>query len=232
MPSTSHRLGVVLVVALVGTALLAGVPTTDARAPPTPLCGACSERLDESAERRGVDLTRGETDLVVQVHENGSTAWRATVELTAGTDALDNETLRAEIVDSAVSRGVGNPTGIDSRLDGDTLVVTHRDRNATSRHLGVLVFTPIVPYGPTAPWAIGGEGARYVGADRVTVEAPPGWRVTGGYEYATASEDRVVWAGGGEDGDRRFVEGEQPPTMLPNGSLFPNLRTTVVRWLV
>ncbi|MFC5366701.1 hypothetical protein [Salinirubrum litoreum] len=231
MPSTSHRLAVVgLAVALVGTALLAGVPTTDARAPPTPLCGACSERLDESAERRGVDLTRGETDLVVQVHENGSTSWRATVELTAGGDALENETLRAEVVDSAVQRGVGDPTDVRSRLDGETLVVTHRDRNATSRHLGVVVFTHVVPDSPSVPWVIGGEGARYVGADRVTVEAPPGYRVTGGYEYATVSEDRVVWTG--SDDGRRFIEGENQPTMLPDGSLFPNLRTTVARWLV
>jgi hypothetical protein len=231
MPSIGHRRAVVgLAVALVGTALLAGVPTTDARAPPTPLCGACSERLDESAERRGVDLTRGETNLVVQVHENGSTAWRATVELTAGADALENETLRAEIVDSAVSHGVGNPTGIDSRLDDDTLVVTHSDRNATSRHLGVLVFTHAVPNSPGVPWAIGGEGARYVGADRVTVEAPPGYRVTGGYEYATTSEDGVVWTGSDDGG--RSIDGENPPTMLSEGSLFPNVRTTVARWLI
>jgi hypothetical protein len=230
MPSTSRGLAVVLSFALVGTALVAGVPAADARAPPTPLCGACSERLDESAERHDVDLTRGETDLVVQIHENGSTSWRATVELTAGAEALDNETLRAAVVDSAVQRGVGDPSDVQSRLDGDTLVVTHRDRNATARHLGVLVFTPVVPDSPGVPWAIGGEGARYVGADRVTVTAPPGYRVTGGYEYATASDDGVVWTGGGED--RRFVEGESPPTMLPDGSLFPNLRTTVARWLV
>lgn len=231
MPSTRSTLSVVLALALVGTALLAGVPTVDARAPPTPLCGVCSERLDESAERHDVDLTRGETDLVVQIHENGSTSWRATVELTAGAEALDNETLRAAVVDSAVQRGVGDPTDVQSRLDGDTLVVTHRDRNATARHLGVLVFTPVVPDSPGVPWAIGGEGARYVGADRVTVTAPPGYRVTGGYEYATTQPGTVEWTGGDDD-SRRFIEGEHPPTMVPDGSLFPNVRTTVARWLV
>jgi hypothetical protein len=231
MPSTRRHATVLLAaLVLVASALVAGVPTADARAPPTPLCGACSERLDESAERHDVDLTRGETDLVVQIHENGSTSWRATVELTAGAEALDNETLRAEVVDSAVQRGVGDPTDVQSRLDADTLVVTHRDPEAASRHLGVLVFTPIVPASPGVPWAIGGEGARYVGADRVTVTAPPGYRVTGSYEYATASDDEVVWTGGGAD--RRFVEGENPPTMVPDDAWVPGIRTTVARWLV
>lgn len=231
MPSTSSTRTVVLAFAVVGAALLAGVPTADARAPPTPLCGACSDRLDESADRHGVDLSRGETTLVVQVHENGSTTWRATVELTAGADRLRNATLREQIVESAVSRGVGDPTDIQSRLDGETLLVTHRDRTATSRHLGVLVFTPVVPDSPSVPGAIGGEGARYVGADRVTVTAPPGWHTTGGYEYATTQHDTVEWTGSDDDGDRRFIEGEHPPTMVPDGALFPNIRTTIARWL-
>ena len=96
MPSTRRGLAVVLSLVLLTGTLVAGVPVADARAPPTPLCGVCSDRLDESAERHDVALSRGETDLVVQVHENGSTTWRATVELTAGADALDNETLREE----------------------------------------------------------------------------------------------------------------------------------------
>jgi hypothetical protein len=226
MPSRSRGLAVVLALALLTGAL---VPVADARAPPTPLCGVCSDRLDESAERHDVALTRGETDLVVQVHENGSTTWRATVELTAGAAALDNGTLREEVVESAVQRGVGRPTDVESRLDGGTLVVTHHDRNATSRHLGVLVVTPVVPDGPDVPGVIGGEGPRYVGADRVTVDAPPGHRVTGGYEYATASDDRVVWTGG--DGERQFLSAENPPTVVADDALFPNLRTTVARWL-
>jgi hypothetical protein len=229
MPSTRRGLAVVLSLVLLTGILVAGVPVADARAPPTPLCGVCSDRLDESAERHDVALSRGETDLVVQVHENGSTTWRATVELTAGADALDNETLREEVVESAVQRGVGRPADVESRLDGDTLVVTHHDRNATSRHLGVLVFTPVVPDGPDLPGVIGGEGPRYVGADRVTVMAPSGYRVTGGYEHATASDDRVVWTGG--DGERQFLSGENPPTMVAEDAWFPNLRTTVARWL-
>jgi hypothetical protein len=229
MPSTSRSLAVTLLaVALVGSASLAGVPTVDARAPPTPLCGVCSEELDESAERHGVDLTRGETTLAVQVHGNGSTTWRATVELVAGADALGNETLREAVVASAVSRGIARPTDVESRLDGDTLLVTHRDPTATSRHLGVLVFTPVVPDGPGVPWAVGGEGPRYVGADRVTLTAPPGYRVTGDYEHANASEDSVVWTGG--DG-RRSIGGEHPPTMIRDGALFPGTRTTLARWM-
>lgn len=123
----------------------------------------------------------------------------------------------------SVGRGVGQPTG------GDTLVVTHRDHEATSRHFGVVV-TRVVPNSPSVLWVIGGEGARYVGADRVTLEVPSGYHVTGSYEYATASEDHVVRTGGDEN--RRFVERENPPTMVPDDTWVPNRRTTVARWLV
>jgi len=212
--------------------LAAGIaaPAADARAPPTPICGVCD--LDRTTPD-GAPVVAGESELTVTLCENGSTTWEARVDLAAGGDALaSNESLRDTIVSEAARNGIAEPRDVDARVDGDTLFVDYRDSNATERHLGVVVFTPLTPASPSVPFAIGGEGARYLGADRLTVRGASGWEVRGGAS-AIDSDGRLVWTRGGEPDDegRVFVDVDRDPVAVEEDALLAGPRAWIGRLL-
>lgn len=194
MPSVS-RLAVALAVA---SLLLTSVAApAAARAPPRAACAVCTDALDVAAAERGVELERAHTAMVVRVAENGSTRWTARVELARGADALRNDSLRADVVAGALARGrpAATPEGVSSRLDGDALVVSYRDADATARAFDALLFTGFSAADPANPLAVGGEGTVYAGADELAVRAPDGRIAWGEYGDATAGERAVRWAG-------------------------------------
>lgn len=190
MSSTRRIVPLLVLAAVLG---VAAAPSATARAPPAPVCGVCSDALETAADDRNVGVERGETALTVTVHENGSTTWHATVELRRGSAALESDDLRREVVEDATGRSMADATDLRSRVDGSALDVTFRDPDAAESHLGASVFTALVPDSPTLPFATGGEGPRYLGADRVTVRGPPGDRVYGDYAGATESGRSVTW---------------------------------------
>ncbi|WP_144920192.1 hypothetical protein [Halorubrum salsamenti] len=211
---------------------ITAVPAVDARAPPTPICGVCD--LDRTAPD-GTPVVAGESSQTVTLHANGSTTWEARVDLAAGGDALAaNESLRRVVVADAVRDGIAEPRDVDARVDGDALLVDYRDPNATERHLGVVVFTPLTPASPSVPFAIGGEGARYLGADRLTVRGAPGWEVRGDAS-AAGSDGRLVWTrdGGGEPDDRGrvFVDVDRDPVAVEEGAILSGPRAWIGRLL-
>jgi len=210
---------------------IAAAPATDARAPPTPICGVCD--LDRTTPD-GTPVTAGESSLTVTLHRNGSTTWDARVDLAAGGDALAaNESLRHTIASEAARDGIAEPRDVDARIDGDTLVVGYRDPNATERHLGVVVFTPLTPASPSVPFVIGGEGARYLGADRLTVRGASGWDVRGDASAAD-SDGELVWTREGIDPDdegRAFVDVDRDPVAVEGDSLLPGPRAWIGRLL-
>jgi hypothetical protein len=214
--------------------LVAGItatPAADARAPPTPICGVCD--LDRTAPD-GTTVVTGESSLTVTLRGNGSTTWEARVDLVAGSDALAaNESLRRAVASEAARDGIAEPRDVDSRIDGDTLLVDYRDPNATERHLGVVVFTPLTPAVPGVPFAIGGEGARYLGADRVTVRGESGWEVRGDAS-ASDSGGRLVWTSDGAEPDDRgrvFIDVERDPVAVEGDALLPGQREWLGRLL-
>jgi hypothetical protein len=210
---------------------IAAAPVADARAPPTPICGVCD--LDRTTPD-GTSVAAGESSLTVTLHGNGSTTWEARVDLAAGGDALAaNESLRRAVVSDSVRGGIAEPRDIDSRIEGDTLLVGYRDPNATERHLGVVVFTPLTPAAPGSPFVIGGEGARYPGADRVTVRGAPGWEVRG-EASASDSDGRLVWtrdAAEPDDEGRIFVDVDRDPVAVEEDALLPGQRAWIGRLL-
>ncbi|WP_128904936.1 hypothetical protein [Halorubrum amylolyticum] len=211
---------------------IAAAPVADARAPPTPICGVCD--LDRTAPD-GTPVVAGESELTVTLRENGSTTWEAEVDLAAGGDALAaNESLRRAVVSEATQNGIAEPRDVDARVDGDTLLVDYRDPNATERHLGVAVFTPLTPASPSVPIVIGGEGARYLGADRLTVRGDSGWEVRGDAS-AARSDGRLVWTrdGGGESDDRGrvFVDVDRDPVAVEEDAILPGPRAWIGRLL-
>lgn len=216
-----------LAVVLLG---VAGVQSVAARAPPTPACGVCTDALESAAAERGVAVERGETALTVAVRENGSATWRAAVELRRGSDALENDSLRRAVVADAGGRSVADPTDRRSRVDGDTLEVTFRDPDAAEARLGAVVFTPLVPDAPVVPFAMGGEGPRYLGADRVTVRGPAGYRAYGDYPGANESGRSVTWERNA-NAERTYVDGDPNVAFVPEDDRAGGVRAWLARTL-
>ena len=73
MSEAVPRRGLLIGVLFVG--LLGGVAAsqpTVAKAPPEPVCGVCTDALDEAAGERGVALEREESRTDIRLHANGS----------------------------------------------------------------------------------------------------------------------------------------------------------------
>lgn len=216
----------VVLALLIALAAVAAVPMADARAPPTPVCGVCS--FDRTTVD-GTVVAAGDSALTVSIHENGSTTWEATVELTAGSDDLaGNDSLRRAAVDEVMGRSVADPAEVQSRIDGGSLVVRYRDSGAAERHVGAVVFTPLTPEGPDHPFAMGGEGPRYLGADRLTLRAPPGDDLHGGTNATEAGG--LVWTG--DAGAERTLLGvAADPVAVESDAEASGVRTWLARLL-
>ncbi|SFR44484.1 MULTISPECIES: hypothetical protein [Halorubrum] len=220
-----------LVALLLSVTVLAAAPPVDARAPPTPVCGVCE--LDRTTPD-GDSVVAGESSLTVTLHGNGSSTWEARVHLAAGGDALAaNGSLRRAVVTDAVRDGIADPKDVDARVDGDVLAVDYRDPNATERHLGAVVFTPLTPASPRVPFVIGGEGSRYLGADRLTVRGEPGWEVRGDAPGG-GTGDELVWSredAERDDAERVPLDVDRDPVAVEAGAMLPGVRAWIARLL-
>lgn len=224
--------GAVATAVLLLMASVAAVPVVDARAPPTPVCGVCT--LDQTMPD-GTDVVAGESSMTVTLHDDGSTTWQARVELAAGNDALAaNDSLRRTVVSEAARDGIADPADIDARVDDGTLIVDYRDPGAAERRLGVVVFKPLTPASPDRPFVSGGEGPRYLGADRLVVRGPPGHEVRGDAD-ASVSDGTLVWTRdeiGSDDEGRAFVDVEADPVAVAADAPLPAVRAWFARRLV
>ncbi|MFC6825187.1 hypothetical protein [Halopelagius fulvigenes] len=221
-----HGTTAVAIALLLALSAVAAVPSADARKPPTPVCGVCS--LDLTAPD-GTPVTAGDSTLTVTLHENGSTTWRARVELASGRDALaENESLRRAVVEETTRRSVAEPEAVRSRIDGETLVVDYRDADAAESVAGAVVFTPLSPEGPGVPFASGSEGPRYLGTDRFTLRAPPGYELRGGAN-ATDGGRSLAWTRDGEE--RTYLDANGDPVAVDSNALGPRFRAWAARVL-
>jgi hypothetical protein len=240
MPSTSDRvdsrIGPVALAALAVTAAVlgAGVLMTgsaDARGPPQPACAVCSDDLDDAAAEYNVPIDRGDSRLTITVHPNGTSTWLATVDLNDGADELANGSLRAAIVESAVTgRSDLDVTGIRSRLNDGTLVVTYRSSAAVSRSGSVLVFDGFRTDGGGL-LAAGGEGPWYVGADRLTMVGPQEYVIRadparGEFDLGAGA---IQWTGNPDTDARTTLTGAGRPAFVPEQATFPGVRARLAR---
>lgn len=222
-PRSPAGRAVALLLVAVAVAACAAGPAT-ARAPPYPVCGLRSgDALAEAADDRGVAVGTGRSTLDVRAFANASTRWTVRLDLTDGADALGNDTLRRAVVGAAAPDSYA---GVSGRVDGGTLVVSYRRPDAAERELGAVLFTPFHASG-APPFATGGEGTAYPGADAVTVHAPDGYVLAGGAGDGTASGTAARWAGpeAGDDG----IDRDAVPTFVPDDALTPGVRGTLAR---
>jgi hypothetical protein len=239
MPSSTRRPTALALTALAVAALFVGpaplaTGSADARAPPQPACAVCTDALDGAAAEHDVPVDRGDASLTVAVDADGTATWTARVDLHDGTEELRNDSLRETIVERVVTgRSDLDVTAVGSRLQGATLVVTYRSRAAVSESAGALVFEGFRASG-APPFAVGGEGTWYVGADSLTIVGPPGHAVRASPSQGTVdpSGGSVHWTGGGSDGDgRTTIDRSLRPTFVPHGATFPGARAGLARLL-
>lgn len=198
-----HARGVV--VALVLTTVLVG--TAIASSPSTRLCGICGveEPRHPSVDDEPLVLsnaTFGESSLVVELHENGSSLWteRVTLDRVSADRLAANRTLRQTFVEQ--SRGnyvINDPRTIETRVENRTLVAHYRVADSAHSGLGdVLLFDQFYDVGTF----------YRVDADRVVIHGPPGTTVINDPPTGTVRNGSVVYTegyGSGTPTDETYI---------------------------
>jgi hypothetical protein len=199
---------------------VASVPVT-ARAPPEPVCGVCTQALNQAAEDHEVNLERGTSKMIVQVHSNGTATFTARVSLTQGTDQLRNATLRRAIVRDVSYIVAEERRDLHTRINKTTLVVRYRAVVA-HQSLGVVRFDAFKTTG-APPLASGGEGPPYPGADTLVMRAPADYRVHNGYGDST-NDTAITWYGDSHEQYAGHIEDDVVISFVPTDATVPAIR--------
>lgn len=188
-----------VVATLVGSVVpVAGAP------PPRPLCDACGDSFEETAELKGITVGVERSDATITVHENGSATWVVRNRLgdSPGVERLRaNASLRADIAE----RAMRDAEFLDANLSSaGVLTMRYRDPDFAERSVGGVLrsgaFTESYGY----------RNLEGLGADRLVVVAPDGMQVDRTVPDATASDDgqRATLTRFGEGGFVTFVPDE------------------------
>jgi hypothetical protein len=214
----------IVVISAIGVASM----TATARAPPEPVCGVCTQALDQAADDHDVDIERGTSTMIVQVHPNDTATFTARVSLTQGTDQLRNATRRRAIVQDVSYIVAEERRDLHTRIDGTTLVVRYRAAVA-HQSLGVVRFDAFETTG-APPLASGGEGPPYPGADTLVMRAPAGYRVHGGYGDS-ANDTAIVWDGNSHERYAGHIEDDVVISFVPTDATVPAVRVRLAALL-
>ncbi len=208
------------------------IPGVAAKAPPEPVCGVCTDALDTAAGDHNVTITRETSTAELYPHENGTTQVTARVTLTTGAAQLQNNTQRRAIVQDVSYIVADRRQQLETAMDGNTLVVTYIAPNMTHMTAGVLRFDAFQTRDPP-PFAAGGEGSPYPGADRLVLHAPPGFEIAGSYG-TTSNATTVVWTdSGGQSANAQITE-DRIISCVSTTDRVPQLRlllATVIDWV-
>lgn len=178
-----HRLLHAALLCLVCAPLIGAVTPAGAAPPPRPLCDACGESFESTAEFHGVSLTVTQSNATVSVHQNGSATWVVRNRLADPSDSTrlrTNERLRTNIAE----RAMWDTEFLRANVSADGVItLRYREPGFAERSLGGTFrsgeFTE----------AYGYRNLDGLGADRLVVTAPEGTRVGRPVAGATVSDD-------------------------------------------
>ncbi|SDX15800.1 hypothetical protein SAMN05443574_11634 [Haloarcula vallismortis] len=180
VPNRRHHLPLLCLVCvlLLGTAMPAG-----AAPPPRPLCDACGDSFESTADAHGVSVTVTQSNATVAVHTNGSATWVVHNRL-SGSDGIArlraNESLRTAIAD----RAMWDTELLSANVSGDgVMTLRYREADFAEQSVGGTVRTGEFTE------AHGYRNLDGLGADRLAVVAPDGMRVGQAIDGATVSAD-------------------------------------------
>ncbi|WP_430638928.1 hypothetical protein [Haloferax volcanii] len=183
-----------LLVALAG--LPVGNAPAEARPPPEAVCGVCGEAFEEAGDAAGVPLTVESSTLRVRVNDDRSGTWTARVDLDDESAATFRE--NPEQLDRVV-RGTfddyrvftDDRRRLETRMDGDTAVVTFEVPEMASRGYGDVL---VVDYFHDD----GVRGTVYVDADRFVVTGPEGSSLLTAPAETRTNGTAAVWSAADE----------------------------------
>jgi hypothetical protein len=209
-----------LTIVVISATGVASVPVA-ARAPPEPVCGVCTQALNQAADDHDINLERGTSKMIVQVHPNGTATFTAQVSLTQGAGHLRNATLRRAIVQDVSGIVAEERRDLRTRIDSTTLVVRYRAAVA-HRSLGVVRFDAFETAG-APPLASGGEGPPYPGADTLVMRAPADYRLHNRYGDS-ANDTAIVWYGDSHEQYAGYIEDDVVISFVPTDAKVPAIR--------
>ena len=207
-----------LLLAVTALLLLPALAPVAASPAPTSVCPVCGYELESVAKSNGVDLTIEESEATARVHENGTTTWTARVraENADSWRALaDDPGLRA-VAEQTFGFGGPDTTVRKVTRDGNTLVVRYARDGQFIRSQGVFRYDGLRE----------GDGYAYLGlgADRVTVVAPPETTVVRAPGAASVDDGHVTYTSlPGDEGT--FL------VFAPDGASMPGVRAVLAVFL-
>ncbi|EMA27694.1 hypothetical protein [Haloarcula japonica] len=178
-----HRLHHLALLCLVCASLLCTAIPAGAAPPPRPLCDACGDSFESTAESHGVSVTVTHSNATVSVNNNGSATWVVHNQLssTEGTARLRaNESLRTAIAD----RAMWDTELLSANVSGDGVItLRYREADFAQQSVGGTVRTGEFTE------AYGYRNLDGLGADRLVVVAPDGMRIGRAIDGTTLSDD-------------------------------------------
>lgn len=180
--ASQRTLHVVLCCLLVG-ALVGAVAPADAAPPPRPLCDACGDSFEDTAQSHGVSLTVENSTAIITVYENGSATWAVHNYVASSETAArlrSNETQLTAIADDAMwdTEFLGATISPDGGI-----TMRYREPEFATRSVGGVLRSGVFTE------AYGYRNLDGLGADRVTIIAPNGTHVGWTVPGATVSDD-------------------------------------------
>jgi len=205
----------VLVAAALVVALL-GVAVPAAASPrPVPVCSPCDRGFTDAAYAHGMDVEIEHSTATMRVHRNGSATWTVENRLndTAAATLARNDSLRRSLARDAIA--IHDGTLHSTSVSGDTVRMRYRTPDvATDAPGGVLR----VDYFRDDD----GRLVRFgLGADRLTLVAPPGMVVGDALPGADVSARRMTVTSFDSSGDGPFV------TLVPDDAALAPLWSLV-----
>ena len=178
-----HRLHHLALLCLVCVSLLCTAMPVGAAPPPRPLCDACGDTFESTAESHGVSVTVTHSNATVAVNNNGTATWVVHNRLSnaEGVARLRaNESLRTAIAD----RAMWDTELLSANVSGDGVItLRYREADFAQQSVGGTVRTGEFTE------AYGYRNLDGLGADRLVVVAPDGMRVERAIDGATVSDD-------------------------------------------
>lgn len=174
---------------VVSTLLVGSVAAIDR---PTRVCGVCDPNLDHQAHVQGVDVSSGESRLLIDLDADGDSHWTARVELLDGASTLqESPALRRELVRAALANNsfLDAPTNVSSRIDGQTLVVTYEEPGLARQSVGGVL---LIDRFYTVPFQ-----SVFANTNALTISGPSGYAVTARSATFSVSGAAVVAERGG-----------------------------------
>ncbi|MDS0223082.1 hypothetical protein NDI54_17180 [Haloarcula sp. S1AR25-5A] len=178
-----HRLSSLVLLCFVCMPLLGVVAPAGAAPPPRPLCDACGDSFESTAEAHGVSVSVTHSNATLSVHGNGSATWvvhNHLAESESATRLRTNETLRTAIA----QRAMWDTELVDANVSTSGVVtLRYREADFAAQSVGGAVRTGEFTE------AYGYRNLDGLGADRLVVTAPDGMRVGWAIDGATVSDD-------------------------------------------